>query len=129
MNCDGGGLLGNPAPLAALAAEIRACRVCAAHLPLGPRPVFRASTTARLLIVSQAPGTKVHETGLSFNDPSGDRLRDWLGMDRDTFYDESRVAIIGMGFCFPGYDENGGDLPPRKECAPKWQAPLFAALP
>ncbi len=115
--------------LASLLKDIRACRICARYLPHGVRPVLRASNTAKLVIVSQAPGLRVHKTGLSFNDPSGDRLRDWLGMDRDTFYDESRVAIIGMGFCFPGYDEHGGDKPPRKECAPKWQAPLFAALP
>ena len=112
-----------------LAAEIRACRVCAAYLPLGPRPVFRASTTARLLIVSQAPGTRVHETGLSFNDASGDRLRSWLQMDRDTFYDESRVAIVPMGFCYPGRLPNGGDAPPRPECAPLWHARLLALMP
>lgn len=115
--------------LAALAAEIRACRVCAAHLPLGPRPVFRGSTTARLLICSQAPGTAVHETGLSFNDPSGDRLRDWLRMDRETFYDESRVAIVPMGLCYPGRLPNGGDAPPRPECAPLWRGRLLAMMP
>jgi uracil-DNA glycosylase len=115
--------------LALLAAEIRACRVCADHLPLGPRPVFRASTSARLLIASQAPGTAVHETGLSFNDPSGDRLRDWLQMDRDTFYDESRVAIVPMGFCYPGRLPNGGDAPPRPECAPLWRDRLLAFMP
>lgn len=118
-----------PQSLAQLAAEIRACRVCADHLPLGPRPVFRASPTARLLIVSQAPGTKVHETGLSFNDPSGDRLRNWLQMNRDTFYDESRVAIVPMGFCYPGRLSNGGDAPPRPECAPLWQDALLALMP
>ena len=116
-------------PLAQLAAEIRACRVCAEFLPLGPRPVFRASPTARLLIVSQAPGTKVHETGLSFNDPSGDRLRGWLNMDRDVFYDESRVAIVPMGLCYPGRLPNGGDAPPRRECAPLWHARLLALMP
>jgi uracil-DNA glycosylase len=108
--------------------DVRACTVCAAHLPLGPRPIIRGTTSARLLIVSQAPGTKVHETGISFNDRSGDRLRDWLGIDRDTFYDERRIAIMGMGFCYPGRDKNGGDLPPRKECAPLWHPkvrPLF----
>lgn len=115
--------------LAALAAEIRACRVCADSLPLGPRPVVRASTTARLLICSQAPGTKVHETGLSFNDPSGDRLRAWLQMDRDAFYDESRVAIVPMGFCYPGRLPNGGDAPPRSECAPLWRDKLLALMP
>jgi uracil-DNA glycosylase len=111
-----------------LFAEIRSCTVCAAHLPLGPRPVVRGSTTARLLIVSQAPGTKVHETGLSFNDRSGDRLRQWLGLDRDTFYDERRVAIMGMGFCYPGRDAKGGDRPPRPECAPLWHTRILAEL-
>lgn len=110
-----------------LLAEIRACRICEAHLE--PRPIVRASATARLCIVAQAPGLRVHETGLSFNDPSGDRLRDWLGLDHDAFYDELRVAIVGMGFCFPGYDANGGDKPPRRECAPAWHGKLFAALP
>jgi uracil-DNA glycosylase len=131
MNCGGEGSLdsGGSASLSDLAAEIRACRVCAAHLPLGPRPVFRASATARLLIVSQAPGTKVHETGLSFNDASGDRLRGWLRMDRDAFYDESRVAIVPMGFCYPGRLPNGGDAPPRPECAPLWHDRLLALLP
>ena len=108
--------------------EIRGCTVCAQHLPLGPRPVVRGSTTARLLIVSQAPGTKVHETGLSFNDRSGDRLRQWLGLDRDTFYDERRVAIMGMGFCYPGRDAKGGDRPPRPECAPLWHTRILAEL-
>jgi uracil-DNA glycosylase len=115
--------------LTRLAAEIRACRVCAAHLPLGPRPVIRVSTTARLLIASQAPGTAVHESGLSFNDPSGDRLREWLRMDRATFYDESRVAIVPMGFCYPGRLPNGGDAPPRPECAPLWRERLLALMP
>src|SRR5579859_7483745 len=87
-----------------LLAEIRACRLCAPHLPLGPRPIVRGRPSARLLVISQAPGTRVHETGLSFNDRSGDRLRDWLGLGRDRFYDESRVAIVAMGFCYPGRD-------------------------
>jgi uracil-DNA glycosylase len=107
----------------------RACRVCAAHLPLGPRPVLRASATARLLIVGQAPGTRVHETGIPWNDPSGERLRDWLAVDRATFYDEARIAIVPMGFCYPGRDPRGGDNPPRPECAPLWHAPLIEALP
>ena len=115
--------------LTTLLAQIRACRICEAHLPHGVRPIVRASATAKLCIIAQAPGIRVHETGLSFNDPSGDRLRDWLGIDRETFYDESRVAIVGMGFCFPGYDEHGGDKPPRKECARTWHDPLFEALP
>ena len=111
-----------------LYAEIRACRLCAPHLPLGPRPVVRGAASARLLIISQAPGTKVHETGLSFNDRSGDRLRQWLGIDRTVFYDEARVAIVGMGFCYPGR-RKGGDLPPRPECAPLWHARVLALLP
>jgi uracil-DNA glycosylase len=115
--------------LAALLREIRGCRVCAAHLPLGPRPVLRATASARLLIVGQAPGTKVHESGIPWNDRSGDRLREWLRLDRDTFYDESRIAIVPMGFCYPGVDANGGDLPPRKECAPLWHARVMAHLP
>ena len=112
--------------LDALYAEIRACDICAAHLPLGPRPVLRGKPSARLMIISQAPGTKVHETGLSFNDRSGDRLRDWLGIDRDTFYDERRVAILPMGFCYPGRFARGGDLPPRPECAPLWHERVLA---
>ncbi|SFK97256.1 uracil-DNA glycosylase family protein [Rhodanobacter glycinis] len=115
------------ASLDRLLAEIRACRICAAHLPLGPRPVVQASATSRLLIVSQAPGRKVHETGIPFNDPSGDRLRDWLGIDRDTFYDAGKIAIAPMGFCFPGTGK-GGDLPPRPECAPAWHPRLFPLL-
>jgi len=112
-----------------LVAEIRACRICADYLPHGVRPILRVSKTARLAIVSQAPGIRVHKTGLSFNDPSGDRLRDWLGIDRETFYDTRRVTIVPIGFCFPGYDASGGDNPPRKECSPLWQARLFDALP
>ena len=117
------------AVLAAAIAEVRACRVCEEHLPLGPRPVVRASTSARLLIVGQAPGTRVHETGIPWNDPSGDRLRDWLGLDRDAFYDEGRIAIMPMGFCYPGVDRNGGDKPPRRECAPLWHDRLLAQMP
>ena len=117
------------ADLEPLLAEIRACAVCAAHLPLGPRPVVRGRASARLLIVSQAPGTRVHETGLSFNDRSGDRLRAWMAVDRATFYDEDRVAVMPMGFCYPGRLPNGGDAPPRPECAPLWHARLLAAWP
>ena len=109
--------------------DIRACRICATALPLGPRPVLRASTTARLLIASQAPGTKVHETGIPFNDPSGVRLREWPAVEPETFYDESRIALVPMGFCYPGRDARGGDKPPRPECAPLWQQPIRAALP
>lgn len=114
--------------LAALLAEIRACTVCAAHLPLGPRPVLRASETAKLLIVGQAPGTKVHETGVPWRDRSGERLRDWLQMPDAVFYDETRVAIVPMGFCYPGVLPNGGDAPPRPECAPLWHEAVHAHL-
>jgi uracil-DNA glycosylase len=107
-----------------LLAEIRGCTRCAAHLPLGPKPIVRGTPQARLLVISQAPGTRVHETGLSFNDRSGDRLRDWRGIDRDIFYDETSIAIMGMGFCYPGRDSKGGDLPPRAECAPLWHSRL-----
>jgi uracil-DNA glycosylase len=113
-----------------LIAKVRACSRCT-ELPLGPRPVLRGQPSARLLIISQAPGTRAHETGLSFNDKSGDRLRLWLGLDRATFYDEARVAIMPIGFCYPGRDLRGGDLPPRPECAPLWYPLLrrhFAAV-
>ena len=116
-------------PLASLLAEIRSCRTCEEHLPHGVRPVLRASMTARICVVGQAPGIRVHNTGIPFNDPSGDRLRDWMGIDRDTFYDERRIAIVPMGFCFPGYDKNGADKPPRKECARHWRTRLFDTLP
>ncbi len=110
------------------ATAARACTLCAQHLPLGPRPVFRVSESARLLIVGQAPGTRVHETGIPWNDRSGDRLRSWLELDRETFYDESRVAIVPVGLCYPGRDSRGGDLPPRAECAPAWHDRLLAHL-
>ena len=122
-------VMGPAATLDTLLAEVRACRICAAHLPLGPRPVLRASATARVLIVGQAPGTKVHETGIPWNDPSGDRLRQWLALDRDSFYDESRIAIVPAGFCYPGRFERGGDRPPRPECAPLWHGKLLALMP
>lgn len=112
----------------ALIAQARACTVCAASLPHAPRPVLRASPTARLLIVGQAPGRRVHETGIPWNDPSGDELRRWLGMTRDAFYDASRIAIVPTGLCYPG-TARGGDLPPRPECAPLWHPPLRAAMP
>jgi uracil-DNA glycosylase len=108
--------------------DARACDACADHLPFKPRPVFRAGKTARLLIVGQAPGRRVHETGIPWNDPSGDVLRAWLGMDRDAFYDTSRIAIVPAGLCYPG-TVNGADLPPCKECAPLWQPRFRAALP
>jgi len=116
------------AALERLLAEVRGCRICAAHLPRGPRPVLRASLTARLLIIGQAPGVRVHESGIPWNDPSGDRLRLWLDLDRDAFYDEERVAIVPIGLCYPGTMANGGDVPPRPECAPQWHGPLRAAL-
>lgn len=112
-----------------LLAEIRACRICEKHLSHGVRPIIHAGPRARICIVAQAPGIRVHETGISFNDPSGDRLREWMGIGRDVFYDDEKVAVIGMAHCFPGYDAHGGDAPPRKECAEAWQDELFAALP
>ncbi len=118
-----------PTDLDALLAEVRGCRVCAADLPLGPRPVLRAAATARVLLIGQAPGTKVHESGMPWTDASGDRLREWLDLDSDRFYDETRIAIVPMGFCYPGVLPRGGDKPPRPECAPLWHAPVMAALP
>lgn len=115
-------------PLDALLAAVRACRACEAHLPLGPRPVVRAAATARVLIVGQAPGARVHETGIPWDDPSGERLRSWMGVSADEFYDESRIAIIPMGYCYPGRG-NGGDLPPRRECAQLWLDRLLARMP
>jgi uracil-DNA glycosylase len=109
-------------------AEARACRHCADILPLGPRPVLRGSATARLLILSQAPGTRVHASGLSFDDRSGDRLRDWLGFDHAAFYDETRVAILPMGLCYPGVDPKGGDRPPVPACAPLWHPRILPLL-
>lgn len=118
----------SPHALDTVASEARACRLCA-DLPLGPRPVFRASPTARLLIIGQAPGTRVHETGIPWNDRSGDRLRDWLGLDRAAFYDEARLAILPMGLCYPGVDAKGGDRPPRPVCAPTWHPRFLPLLP
>jgi len=115
--------------LQALLRAVRACRLCEKDLPLGPRPTLRARATARLLIVGQAPGTRVHETGIPWNDPSGDRLRAWLDVPREVFYDESRIAIIPMGLCYPGRNPRGGDLPPRPECAQTWLPRLLDKLP
>ncbi len=115
-------------PLALLAEEVRRCTLCAPHLPLGPRPVIRVDARARILIIGQAPGTRVHATGTPWNDPSGDRLRQWLEVDRHQFYALDRFALMPMGFCYPGKGR-GGDLPPRPECAPRWHAPLRAAMP
>jgi uracil-DNA glycosylase len=117
-----------PSQLESLLAKVRACTVCAAHLPFAPQPVLRARASATLMIVGQAPGTRVHATGIPWNDPSGDRLRSWLQLSREEFYDENHIAIIPTGFCYPGKGR-GGDLPPRPECAPLWHPPLRAALP
>lgn len=113
---------------AALLARVRACRACAAHLPLGPRPIVQAAPSARLLIVGQAPGAKVHASGIPWDDASGARLRDWLGIERSVFYDAARVAIVPMGYCYPGRG-GGGDLPPRRECAQLWLDALLAGMP
>lgn len=115
-------------PMEDLLTEIRACEHCVEHLPLGSNPVVRASSSARLLIIGQAPGTRVHKTGIPWNDPSGNRLRQWLNLDSEQFYDESHIAIMPMGFCYPGKGKSG-DLPPRKECAPLWHARLLDRMP
>lgn len=113
-----------PESLESLLDRVHACDICRNHLPLGPRPVVRISATAKILIIGQAPGTRVHETGVPWDDPSGERLRAWLGLDGERFYDVSRIAIMPTGFCYPGRDPKGGDLPPRPECAPTWHGPL-----
>lgn len=124
-----------PSPsLEELTQSVRACRICVEHpirrpLPHEPRPVLSPSSVARVLIASQAPGTKVHMSGVPFTDASGDRLRNWLGVTSDEFYDTAKFAILPMGFCFPGQDANGGDLPPRLECAPAWRDGLMAGMP
>lgn len=118
--------------LAELVAQVEACRICAAArkpLPHAPRPVLQASGTARMLIAGQAPGVRVHASGRPFTDPSGVRLREWLGVEEESFYDPRCFAIVPMGFCFPGLDASGGDLPPRRECAPAWRAALMAEMP
>ena len=117
-----------------LAKEIRSCRICVENpvgtpLPHDPRPVVRLSSTARLCIAGQAPGLRVHESGMPFTDPSGDRLRDWMGLTSEEFYDQSRLAIVPMGFCFPGYDAKKSDLPPRKECVFTWHDRIFQSMP
>jgi uracil-DNA glycosylase len=122
------------AELAALVAQISDCRICAETpdgppLPHAPRPVLRVSATARLLIASQAPGLRVHRSGLPFDDPSGERLRGWMGIGRAEFYDSTRVAVAAMSFCFPGHDSKGGDLPPRRECRASWHESLFDLMP
>lgn len=108
--------------------EVRACTQCAPHLADGVRPVLQVGRNARILVAGQAPGRKVHASGVPFDDASGERLRTWMGIGSDVFYDASQVAILPMGFCYPGTG-NSGDLPPRKECAPLWRAPLLAAMP
>ena len=111
-----------------LVRRVRACQICAGDLPHEPRPVIQLSESSRILVVGQAPGRRVHETGLPFNDPSGDRLRQWMGITRDTFYDEQKLAILPMGFCYPGKGKSG-DLPPRPECAPLWHESLINQMP
>ena len=117
-----------PTPLPQLLRELRACTHCAAHLPEGPRPIVQAEAGARILIASQAPGRKVHASGVPFDDASGEKLRAWMGIDRAAFYDPRLVAIVPMGFCYPGRGASG-DAPPRPECAPLWRARVLAALP
>ncbi len=121
----------SPPPLKAttrLLADVRACTLCASYLPLGPRPVLQVHPAARILIAGQAPGSKVHASGVPFDDASGERLRAWMGVDKDTFYDAKRIAILPMGFCFPGTGTSG-DLPPRPECAATWRKQLLARMP
>ena len=111
----------------ALLGRVRACQHCAAHLPHEPRPVVRAHREARILIIGQAPGTRVHESGVPWNDPSGRLLREWMEVDDETFYNVKRVALVPMGFCYPGKGKSG-DLPPRPECAPLWHPELLAKM-
>jgi len=116
------------ASLDELLAAVRSCRACAGHLPLGPRPVVQAHAAAQILIVGQSPGLRVHTTGIPWDDPSGERLREWMGVDKNTFYDASRIAIIPMGYCYPGRAKSG-DMAPRSECAELWLDRLLANLP
>ena len=109
--------------------RVRACTHCAAHLPLGPRPVLRAQQSARLLIIGQAPGTRVHQSGTPWDDRSGERLRQWMQISTADFYDDRKIAIVPMGFCYPGVNTKGGDNPPRPECAPLWHEEILAGLP
>lgn len=111
-----------------IVAEVRRCELCAPGLPLGPKPVFRVHHQAKLLIVGQAPGTRVHDSGIPFNDQSGRRLRDWMGVDRMVFYDSQKIGILPMGFCYPGRGKSG-DLPPRRECAETWRDLLLGLMP
>lgn len=118
----------DPVEMESLLKQIRNCRLCAGSLPRGPRPVIQADPRARLLIIGQAPGTKVHETGIPWNDSSGARLREWMAIDRDTFYDPAKIAIMPMGMCYPGRLSGGGDAPPRRECAPAWHEQVLTLL-
>lgn len=120
--------MSDPHTLQSLLSEVRSCRVCEAHLPLGPRPVVHMEHTARIVIIGQAPGTRVHQTGIPWNDPSGDHLREWMQISRKDFYDPGRIAIMPMGFCYPG-KKGQGDAPPRPECAPTWHEALLSLLP
>ena len=113
----------------ALIDEVRACTACAKSLPAGPRPIVQFSPLSRIVIIGQAPGSKVHRSGVPWDDDSGERLCAWTGLSRDELYDPAKVALVPMGFCYPGQDANGGDLPPRPECAPLWRARLLAELP
>ncbi len=108
--------------------DVRSCTLCAHSLPSGPRPVIQVHPDAKILIAGQAPGRRVHMTGVPFDDPSGDRLRDWMGVDKSTFYNSEKIAILPMGFCFPGTGKSG-DLPPRKECAKEWREKLLKLMP
>lgn len=119
---------GGDSDLAELLASVRACTVCAADLPAGPRPIVQVGASAGIVLIGQAPGRRVHESGVPWDDPSGDTLRAWLGMTRDEFYDESSLAIVPMGFCYPG-SASSGDLPPRRECAPLWHEAVLGHLP
>ena len=110
-----------------LVAEVRACTICQPHLPMGCRPIFQMSPDARILVVGQAPGRRVHETGIPFNDPSGERLRQWMGVDKNIFYDANKIALLPMGFCYPG-SSSSGDLPPRPECAETWRKRMMEQL-
>jgi uracil-DNA glycosylase len=118
----------SPQSLTRLLIEVRGCDICQQHLPLGPRPVLSADPDARILIIGQAPGVRVHQSGIPWDDPSGNRLREWLGIQRETFYDKKQVALVPMGFCYPGKGASG-DLPPRPECATKWHESLLEGMP
>ena len=118
----------SPNQTALLVKEIKACRLCEAHLPQGPRPVLQIHTEAKILVAGQAPGNKVHQSGIPFDDASGERLREWMGIDKATFYDATQIAILPMGFCYPGTGKSG-DLPPRPECAAAWREKCLAQMP